>query len=258
MRVTKAVILAGGYGTRLMEETESRPKPMVEIGGQPILWHIMKIFHAHGIREFIIPLGYKGHLIKRYFVDYHLHNADITVDLSDGTVSMHKASAEPWKVTLVDTGLETMTGGRLLRLQKYLNGESFCMTYGDGVTDLDIGRLLAFHATHGRVATVTAVRPPGRFGSLELQGTQVSHFSEKPPGDNLHVNGGFFVLSPKVFEYIADDATVFEREPMQRLAEDGELMAFAHDKFWYSMDTLRDRVHLEQLWASGAPPWKRW
>jgi glucose-1-phosphate cytidylyltransferase len=258
MSVKKAVILAGGYGTRLMEETESRPKPMVEIGGRPILWHIMKIYAAHGITEFVLPLGYKGYMIKQYFSDYHLHAADLTVDLAGGTVTMLKRSAEPWKVTLVDTGLETMTGGRLLRLREHLCDGDFCLTYGDGVTDLDISKLLAFHADHGHVATVTAVRPPGRFGALELTNGRVKRFSEKPPGDDLHVNGGFFVLSPKVFDYIEGDSTVFEKGPLERLAFDGELMSFVHDKFWHSMDTMRDKTNLEKLWASGAAPWKIW
>lgn len=255
MAVTKAVILAGGYGTRLMEETENRPKPMVEIGGRPILWHIMKIYAAHGINEFIIPLGYKGHMIKQYFADYHLHAADVVVDLAHGAVTMLKRTAEPWKVTLVDTGVGTMTGGRLLRLREYLGDEDFCMTYGDGVTDLNIARLLAAHAEHGRLATVTAVRPPARFGSLEMSNGQVNRFLEKPPGDDLYVNGGFFVLSPKVLDYIEGDDTVFEKGPLENLANDGELSSFKHDAFWHSMDTMRDKKHLEELWASGEAPW---
>ncbi len=258
MGATKAVILAGGYGTRLMEETESRPKPMVEIGGRPILWHIMKTYAAYGITDFVIPLGYKGHMIKQYFADYHLHAADVTVDLAAGSVTMLKRTAEPWSVTLVDTGLETMTGGRLLRLKEHLCDSDFCMTYGDGVTDLDIGKLLSFHAGHGRIATVTAVRPPARFGSLELTEGRVNRFSEKPPGDDLRVNGGFFVLSPQVFDYIEGDATIFEKGPLEHLALDGELMSYVHDDFWHSMDTMRDKTTLEKLWASGAAPWKIW
>jgi glucose-1-phosphate cytidylyltransferase len=258
MAVTKAVILAGGFGTRLMEETESRPKPMVEIGGRPILWHIMKIYAGHGITDFVIPLGYKGHMIKQYFADYHLHAADVTVDLLQGEVTMLKRTAEPWKVTLVDTGLETMTGGRLLRLRDHLKDENFCMTYGDGVTDLDIRKLVNFHDEHGHIATVTAVRPPARFGSLQMRNGQVKRFLEKPPGDDLYVNGGFFVLSPRVFDYIQDDTTVFERGPLERLANDGELMSFIHDQFWHSMDTMRDKTHLEKLWSAGAAPWKTW
>jgi glucose-1-phosphate cytidylyltransferase len=258
MGVTKAVILAGGYGTRLMEETESRPKPMVEVGGRPILWHIMKIYAAHGITEFVIPLGYKGHMIKQYFADYHLHAADVTVDLGRGSVKLIKGNAEPWKVTLVETGLTTMTGGRLRRLTDYLDQDEFCLTYGDGVTDLDITQLLKFHATHGHIATVTAVHPPARFGSLDLVDGRVNQFLEKPPRNEMRVNGGFFVLSPAVFDYIEDDATVFERGPLERLARDGQLMSFPHDGFWYSMDTLRDKKHLEALWAEGAAPWKVW
>lgn len=258
MSVKKAVILAGGFGTRLMEETESRPKPMVEVGGRPILWHIMKIYAAYGITEFVIPLGYKGHVIKQFFADYHLHAADVMVDLQEGIVTHLKRTAEPWKVTLVETGLETMTGGRLLRLREYLEGESFCLTYGDGVTDLDIGKLLEFHMSHDSIATVTAVRPPARFGSLELADGLVKRFSEKPPGDDMRVNGGFFVLRPKVFDYLEDDACVFEKVPLERLALDGELMAYQHDGFWLSMDSLRDKMQLEKFWASGEAPWKIW
>ena len=258
MTVKKAVILAGGYGTRLMEETESRPKPMVEVGGRPILWHIMKIYAAHGITECVIPLGYKGYMIKQYFADYHLHAADVTVDLASGTTTMLKRTAEPWHVTLIDTGLGTMTGGRLLRLREHLSDGDFCLTYGDGVTDLDIGKLLAFHAEHHRIATVTAVHPPARFGSLDLVDGRVNRFTEKPLGDDMRVNGGFFVLSPKVFDYISGDDAVFEKGPMERLAVDGELMAFTHDGFWHSMDTMRDKTQLESLWASGAAPWKIW
>ncbi len=258
MSVTKAVILAGGYGTRLMEETENRPKPMVEIGGRPILWHIMKIYAAHGITDFVIPLGYKGTMIKQFFADYHLQAADVMVDMAYGTVTMLKRTAEPWRVTLVDTGLDTMTGGRVRRIRDYVRDGDFCLTYGDGVTDLDIGRLLSFHREHGCVATVTAVRPPARFGSLDITDGRVRSFTEKPPGDDLHINGGFFVLSPKVFDYIDGDATVFEKEPLEGLTRDKQLASYVHDGFWYSMDTIRDKVHLEKLWASGVPPWKKW
>lgn len=254
----KAVILAGGYGTRLMEETESRPKPMVEIGGRPMLWHIMKIYAAHGITEFVLPLGYKGHMIKQYFAEYHLHAADVTVDLAYNSVSVHRRMAEPWKVTLVDTGLDTMTGGRLRRLREHLGEKPFCMTYGDGVTNLDIGKLVDFHFSHGRTATITAVRPPSRFGALAIENGAVSAFTEKPLGDGLWINGGFFVLSPRVFDLIPGDSTVFEREPLEALASQGQLMAFQHDDFWHSMDTLRDKKHLEELWAKGEAPWKKW
>ena len=258
MTVRKAVILAGGYGTRLMEETETRPKPMVEIGGRPILWHIMQIYSAHGIDEFVIALGYKGYMIKEFFANYRLHMSDVTFDYGRNDVSTHVGRAEAWKVTLVDTGPETMTGGRLKRLAAYVGDGPFCMTYGDGVAHLDIPALLAFHKAHGRAATVTAVRPPSRFGALEIErGGRVSQFREKPPGDGIRINGGFFVLSPRVLDYIPGDATVFEKEPMERLAEDGELMAYEHDGFWASMDTLREKRQLEQLWAAGNPPWLR-
>lgn len=256
--VRKAVILAGGYGTRLMEETETRPKPMVEVGGKPILWHIMKIYSAYGINEFVIPLGYKGYLIKEYFAEYHLHTSDVMIDIAYNSVTMLKRTAEPWKVTLVDTGLETMTGGRLRRLREYIGDEPFCLTYGDGVAALDIRALIDFHNEHGRLATITAVRPPSRFGSLEIQDGLVSRFHEKPPEGEIWINGGFFVLSPKVLNYIDGDAAVFERGPLERLAQDRELMAHPHAGFWHSMDTLRDKRHLEELWASGAAPWKVW
>jgi glucose-1-phosphate cytidylyltransferase len=256
--VRKAVILAGGYGTRLMEETEARPKPMVEIGGRPILWHIMKIYSAHGIDEFVIPLGYKGYMIKEFFANYRLHMSDVTFDYGRNDTAWHIGRAEAWKVTLVDTGLETMTGGRLKRLRDYVGDAPFCMTYGDGVAKLDIQDTIRFHLAHGKAATVTAVRPPSRFGALELEGDQVVRFREKPPGDGIRINGGFFVLSPRVLDYIADDKTVFEKEPMERLATDGQMMAYVHDGFWHSMDTMRDKRALDDLWASGAPPWKIW
>lgn len=254
----KAVILAGGYGTRLMEETGARPKPMVEIGGRPILWHIMKIYAASGITEFVVPLGYKGYMIKQYFAEYHLHAADVTIDLASNSVTMLKRTAEPWTVTLVDTGLDTMTGGRLLRLREHLGDEPFAMTYGDGVAAIDIRKTAEFHASHGRIATVTAVRPPSRFGSLLIENGAVREFLEKPPGDGMWINGGFFVVSPAIFDTIAGDDTVFEREPLESLAHAGELMAHQHEGFWYSMDTMRDKNHLEGLWANGDAPWKLW
>ena len=256
----KAVLLAGGLGTRLSEETVLRPKPMVEIGGRPILWHIMKLYAAHGITDFIVCLGYKGLQIKEYFVNYRLHGSDITVDVASGDISFHRSAAEPWRVTLIDTGDATQTGGRLKRIAPLVAGEAaFCMTYGDGVADIDITALTAFHAAHGRDATVTAVRPPGRVGSLERHGGAVRAFTEKPPADGGGtINGGFFVLSPRELERIAGDATVFEQEPLETLARDGELMAYDHAGFWQPMDTLRDRATLERLWASGAAPWKCW
>ncbi|MDE2580779.1 MAG: glucose-1-phosphate cytidylyltransferase [Rhodospirillales bacterium] len=258
MKVRKAVILAGGYGTRLMEETEMRPKPMVEVGGRPILWHIMKIYAAHGITEFVIPLGYKGHMIKQYFAEYFLHAADVTIDLADNSVAMLRPTAEPWKVTLVDTGLDTMTGGRLRRLREHLDDAPFCMTYGDGVAALDIRQVIDFHASHGRIATVTAVRPPSRFGWLDIDNGLATQFNEKPPSGEGWINGGFFVLSPQVFDYIDGDQTVFEQAPLERLVRDGELMSFRHEGFWLSMDTLRDKKRLEELWAHGRAPWRIW
>jgi len=256
--VRKAVILAGGLGTRLMEETEARPKPMVEIGGRPLLWHIMKIYAAHGIDEFVIPLGYKGYMVKEYFANYRMHMADVTFDYGRNDRWTHGGRAESWKVTLVDTGLSTMTGGRLRRLREYLGDAPFCMTYGDGVARIDIRDLMRFHEAHGRLATVTAVHPPSRFGALQLDDVRVTAFQEKPPGDGVRINGGFFVLSPRVLDYIDGDDTSFEKGPMERLAAAGEMMAYLHDGFWHSMDTLRDRRALEELWASGNPPWKVW
>jgi glucose-1-phosphate cytidylyltransferase len=255
----KAVILAGGFGTRLGEETERIPKPMVEIGDRPILWHIMKIYAAHGVADFVICLGYKSHVIKEFFTNYLLYDADITVDLSDGRMTVHEMRAEPWRVTLVETGTETMTGGRIKRVMKYLGGEpSFCLTYGDGVGDVAIGKLIEFHRAHGRLATVTAVHTPPRFGALRLDRDQVVAFEEKPEETSGWVNGGFFVLSPAVASYIDGDATSWEREPLERLARAGELAAFRHDGFWQPMDTLRDKRHLERLWAEGQAPWKVW
>ena len=255
----KAVILAGGLGTRISEETSTRPKPMVEIGGKPILWHIMKTYSAHGIYEFIICCGYKGYVIKEYFANYFLHMSDVTFDMKNNEMHVHQRFAEPWKVTLVDTGDETMTGGRLKRVKDYVKDEeAFCFTYGDGVSDVDIGELIRFHKAQNVKATLTATLPPGRFGALQMQGNKVSSFREKPMGDGAMINGGFFVLSPQVIDYIDGDHTTWEREPMERLADDGELAAFHHQGFWQPMDTLRDKMHLEQLWQSGKAPWRVW
>ena len=255
----KAVILAGGLGTRLSEETATRPKPMVEIGGKPILWHILKMYSHHGIDDFVICCGYKGYVIKEYFANYFLHTSDVTFDMAHNRMEVHHKRAEPWKVTLVDTGDTSMTGGRLRRVADYVRDEeAFCFTYGDGLSDVDIAASIAYHRAHGKAATLTATYPPGRFGALDIRDGQVHSFKEKPRGDGALVNGGFFVLSPKVLSLLEDDATVWEREPLQRLAEDGELMSFQHDGFWQPMDTLRDKVHLEELWDSGKAPWKQW
>ncbi|MHB8981049.1 glucose-1-phosphate cytidylyltransferase [Thiobacillus sp.] len=254
----KAVILAGGLGTRLAEETSLRPKPMVEIGGRPILWHIMKIYSAHRINDFVVCLGYKGYLIKEYFANYFLHMSDVTFDMASNQTVVHQNNAEPWRVTLVDTGDTTMTGGRLKRVRQYLDDEDFCFTYGDGVGDVNIDELIAFHRSQEKLATLTGVQPPGRFGALNLDGTNVAGFEEKPHGDGGWINGGFFVLSPKVIDYVENDATVWERAPMERLAREGELSAYLHQGFWQPMDTLRDKQHLEDLWQSGNAPWKVW
>ena len=255
----KAVILAGGLGTRISEETHLRPKPMIEIGGMPILWHIMKIYSHYGINEFIICCGYKGYLIKEYFANYFLHMSDITFDLSTNSMRVHQLKAEPWKVTLVDTGTETQTGGRLKRVANYIDDhEPFCMTYGDGVSDVDIGKLIAFHKAHGKFATITAAHPPGRFGALDIQNGQVMSFKEKPRGDGGMINGGFFVLSSKVIPFVESDQTIWERAPLEELTAQGELSAYQHDGFWQPMDTLRDKTYLEDLWASGRAPWKVW
>ena len=254
--ITKAVILAGGLGTRLMEETVTRPKPMVEIGGMPILWHIMRSYHAHGVSEFVICLGYKGYLIKEWFQNYRLHTADVTFDLAANTTTLHRATTEPWKVTLVETGPDTMTGGRLRRVRDYIGDAPFCFTYGDAVSTVDIRASIAFHQAHGKAATVTAVAPPGRFGALDLDGNVVRGFREKPIGDNQLINGGFFVLQPSVIDLIAGDPTPWEAEPMEQLALAGELMAFRHNGFWQPMDTLRDKRFLEDLWTSGKAPWR--
>ena len=255
----KAVILAGGLGTRLSEETTIKPKPMVEIGGKPILWHIMKSYSSYGIHDFVICCGYKGYVIKEYFANYFLHTSDVTFDMQKNEMEVHTRNAEPWKVTLVDTGDGTMTGGRLKRVRQYLcDEEAFCFTYGDGVSDVDIGEVIKFHAAHGKLATLTATQPPGRFGSLNLDGNRVNSFQEKPQGDGAWINGGFFVLSPKVIEYIQDDATIWEKKPMEQLAHEGQMDAYFHQGFWQPMDTLRDKIHLEELWASGQAPWKTW
>lgn len=254
----KAVIVAGGFGTRISEETHLKPKPMVEIGGKPIIWHIMKAYYSHGISEFIICLGYKGYVIKEYFANYFLHMSDVTFDMCDNNIQYHYNSCEPWKVTLVDTGLETMTGGRLKRIEKYLNNEDFCFTYGDGVSDVNIRRVIEFHKESKTLATMTAVQPPGRYGVLELDNYTVTRFKEKPKGNGGWINGGFFVLSPKVMSYIDGDASIWERKPLERLAADGELKAFKHEGFWQAMDTLRDKIKLEELWSSGNAPWKIW
>jgi len=254
-----AVILAGGLGTRISEETHLKPKPMIEIGGKPILWHIMKTYSAHGVNDFVICCGYKGYLVKEYFANYFLHMSDVTFDIANNEMKVHRRTAEPWRVTLVDTGETTMTGGRLKRVAPYLTNEDcFCFTYGDGLSDVDIEASIAFHKRHGKLATVTAVAPPGRYGALERSGDVVTRFTEKPRGDGSLINGGFFVLSPKCIELIASDSTPWEVEPMSRLAAMGEMMAFEHRGFWQPMDTLRERNLLEELWASGKAPWKVW
>ncbi len=255
----KAVILAGGLGTRLSEETSFKPKPMVEVGGKPILWHIMKIYSQHGVNEFIICCGYKGYLIKEYFANYFLYNSDITFDMKNNQMKVHEQRAEPWTITLIDTGENTMTGGRLKRVQEYVkDDESFCFTYGDGLADVNISKAIEFHKSHGKQATLTSTYPPGRFGALDIQGNQIKRFKEKPKGDGGMINGGFFILSPKVIERIVDDFSTWEQEPLTTLAQDGELMAFQHHGFWQPMDTLRDKNLLEDLWKSGNAPWKTW
>lgn len=255
----KAVILAGGLGTRLSEETHTIPKPMVRVGQFPIIWHIMKIYSHYGVNDFIVCLGYKGYVVKEYFANYHRHNSDLTVDTGTGDIEIHRRAVNKWKITLVDTGDTTMTGGRLKRVKDYLDPEEhFFMTYGDGVADIDISKLKEFHEAQNRMATVTSVKPPGRFGALEIENGKVEKFSEKPRGDGSYINGGFFVLSPKVLDYIDGDQTTWEREPMENLAQDGELSAYTHDGFWQPMDTLRDKNELESLWQSGAAQWKMW
>ena len=254
----KAVLLAGGLGTRISEETGTRPKPMIEIGGRPILWHIMKIYASHGINEFIICCGYKGYMIKEYFANYFLHMSDVTFDMAGNEMIVHERKAEPWRVTLVDTGEHTQTGGRLRRVRDYIGDADFCMTYGDGVSDVDITSLVAFHKSHGLAATVTAIQPPGRYGALQIIGNSVNDFLEKPEGDGGWINGGFFVLSPKVMDLIDGDDTIWERFPLESLARRRELQAFQHFGFWQAMDTLRDKAALENLWAAGCAPWKVW
>ena len=257
--MTKAVILAGGLGTRISEETHLKPKPMIEIGGKPILWHIMKIYSAHGINDFVVCCGYKGYLIKEYFANYFLHMSDVTFDMAKNEMQVHHQKADPWRVTLVDTGDDTMTGGRLKRVADYVRDEdAFCFTYGDGVSDVDITSQLAFHQAHGKLATVTAVQPPGRYGALNMDGATVRGFIEKPKGDGGWINGGFFVLSPRCLDYIEGDPSSWEGEPLAKIARDGQLKAFEHHGFWQPMDTLRDKNLLEELWLNGKAPWKRW
>jgi glucose-1-phosphate cytidylyltransferase len=255
----KAVILAGGYGTRISEETDLKPKPIIAIGGKPILWHIMKIYSHHGINDFIICCGYKGYIIKEYFANYFLHMSDVTFDMADNRMIVHQRKAEPWKVTLVDTGENTMTGGRIKRVHDHIKDEeAFCMTYGDGVSDVDVSDLISFHRAQKVLATLTSVSPPGRFGALNTQDNKILSFHEKPKGDGSKINGGFFVLSPKVLDYIVDDQTTWEREPLEQLAKEGNLSAYQHQGFWQPMDTLRDKTLLEELWQSGNAPWKVW
>lgn len=254
----KAVILAGGLGTRISEETGSKPKPMIAVGGKPLLWHIMKIYAAHGITDFIICLGYMGHVIKEYFANYFLHSSDVTFDLAKNSFQIHSASVDPWRVTVIDTGEHTMTGGRLKRVASHLGKEDFCLTYGDGVANIDLHSLIQFHKAHGGMATITAVKPPGRFGALTVQDKKVVTFQEKLSGDGGWINGGFFVLSPKVLSYISGDGTIWERDPLENLAQDGQLSAYHHHGFWHPVDTLRDKIYLEELWNSGVPPWKTW
>jgi glucose-1-phosphate cytidylyltransferase len=255
----KAVILAGGLGTRISEETHLRPKPMIEIGGKPILWHIMKIYAAHGIKHFVICLGYKGYMIKEYFANYRWHMSDMTLNMSDNSVIIHNNFAEDWKITLVDTGEETMTGGRMKRIHEHVkDDESFCFTYGDGVANVDITKLIEFHKAHGKLATLTATKPPGRFGALHMEGDLITQFQEKPDGDGSFINGGFFVLSPKVISGIDGDKTTWEQEPLKNLAKSGQLVAYKHQDFWQPMDTLRDKVQLEEMWQAGKAPWRVW
>ena len=254
----KTVILAGGLGTRISEETHLKPKPMIEIGGRPILWHIMKMYSGHGVHDFVICCGYKGYVIKEYFANYFLHMSDVTFDMHGNEMKVHQKHVEPWRVTLVDTGETTLTGGRLKRVANYIGSESFCLTYGDGVADVDIGALVDFHKKHGNKATVTAIQPPGRYGALDLDGSAVSSFQEKPAGDGAWINGGFFVLEPSVLDLIEGDKSSWESTPLMKLADEGSLCAYQHKGFWQAMDTLRDKNQLEALWATGKPPWKVW
>lgn len=254
----KVVILAGGLGTRISEESSVRPKPMIEVGGKPVLWHIMKTYSAHGLHDFIICCGYKGYMIKEYFANYFLHMSDVTFDMQSNKMEVHQHHSEPWRVTLVDTGEETMTGGRIKRVANYLDGEDFCCTYGDGISDVNITALIEFHKQHGKLATLTATQPTGRFGALDLNGNSVVGFQEKPQGDGGWINGGFFVLSPKILDYIKGDNTLWERDPMEQLAKEEQMVAYFHSGFWQPMDTLRDKNYLEELWTGGNPPWKKW
>jgi glucose-1-phosphate cytidylyltransferase len=255
----KAVILAGGLGTRISEETHLKPKPMIEIGGKPILWHIMKMYSSYGVNDFVICCGYKGYIIKEYFANYFLHMSDVTFNMAQNNMEVHQRNAEPWKVTLIDTGEDTLTGGRLKRVATYVKDESaFCFTYGDGVSDIDIGELIQFHKRHGKLATVTAVKPPGRYGALDRLGDQVIGFTEKPRGEGGFINGGFFVLSPKCLELVKNDDAIWEADPLVELSKQGNLMAYEHHGFWQAMDTLRDKNHLEELWSTGEAPWKNW
>lgn len=255
----KVVLLAGGFGTRLSEETDIKPKPMVEIGGKPILWHIMKIYSSYGFNDFIICCGYKGYVIKEYFANYYRHMCDVTVDLTNGDLQVHKSNSEPWKVTLVDTGLNTMTGGRIKRIKEYVGNEPFLLTYGDGVSDVNISEVVKFHNENDSLITVTSVQPEGRFGSLNLdESGKVSNFVEKPSGDGMWINGGFFVCEPGVFEYIKDDNTIFEQDPLKNIAKEGKLNAYKHNGFWKPMDMLRDKIELEKMWEEGKAPWKKW
>jgi glucose-1-phosphate cytidylyltransferase len=255
--IVKAVILAGGLGTRISEESHLKPKPMIEIGGKPVLWHIMKIYSHYGINDFIICCGYKGYMIKEYFANYFLHTSDVTFDMKQNRMEVHEKHAEPWRVTLVDTGQDTLTGGRLKRVRDFIGNESFCFTYGDGVADIDISGLISFHRNHGKLATITAIQPPGRYGALNINGAQVNSFQEKPAGDGAWINGGFFVLEPLVIDAIEGDQTSWESGPIVKLAQEGQLMAYQHNGFWQAMDTLRDKNHLEELWQT-RPPWKVW
>lgn len=254
----KAVILAGGFGTRISEETSLKPKPMIEIGGMPVLWHIMKIYSTYDVNDFVICCGYKGYVIKEYFANYFLHMSDVTFDIKNNDMEVHRKFAEPWKITLIDTGLETMTGGRLKRVSSYVKDDTFCFTYGDGLSDIDISELIRFHRKNKKIATITAIQPPGRYGSLIIEKDSVIDFKEKPPGDGGWINGGFFVLEPEVLSYIQDDSTIWEREPLERLSNDRQISAYKHNGFWHSIDTLRDKNHLEELWNSGRAPWKKW
>lgn len=254
----KAVILAGGFGTRISEESHLRPKPMIEIGGKPILWHIMKIYSAHGINDFVICLGYKGYIIKEYFANYFLHMSDVTFDMRSNEMEVHEKHVEPWRVTLVDTGENSMTGGRLRRVREYLGNETFCFTYGDGVSDINVQEAIAKHKVSGKKATVTAIQPPGRYGALDISGGLVQQFQEKPAGDGAWINGGFFVLEPSVFDYLQSDTDSFEAEPLMKLAQEEQLNAYQHKGFWHAMDTLRDKNHLDSLWQQNKAPWKIW